>query len=364
MQLSDSSPTEALVGSGSDNYRFPDQETESETKNNTYDMLMTGRNSSLKLLEWLPSCKLEPGTTAEGSLSQAKSPNITLNEEIIFHRDADYGGGIRRRSLRDQTSPTPSFKPTMQSDRSARPPESTNISNLKVFLSKFFRNENVFPIPPLSRHELSLLSGVLTRKYGKPINFSRQEDLEANIQQIMGDGSHKRPEENYKFVFKRCLDYMKENFRRQHPEIKKALLDRRFYEHYFLKISEQTGLCLEHFFDPKNTPSEDPNIPKTINGTYIKNISKSEAFTREFKAFMNGSLRAENLASLQIKIDALVTKWEKVIAELNNIGEATARLRKDVETNKKAKLPWTIREIDDAITSVSWLFDQNTEKKP
>jgi hypothetical protein len=155
---------------------------------------------------------------------------------------------------------------------------------------------------------------------------------------------------------------MKDVFRRAHPEIKKKDMERRFYESYFLDISRSIGLPLEHFFDPKNGTSDGGNVPKTINGTYIKNISKSEAFKREFIAFMTSSLRQENLNSLQGKIDALITKWEKQIADGASVGETVAEIRTDIEKNKKAKLPWTIREIDEAIKSVLWLFDSNGDK--
>jgi hypothetical protein len=77
---------------------------------------------------------------------------------------------------------------------------------------------------------------------------------------------------------------------------------------------------------------------------------------------MTSSLRQENLNSLQGKIDALITKWEKQIADGASVGETVAEIRTDIEKNKKAKLPWTIREIDEAIKSVLWLFDSNGDK--
>lgn len=199
-------------------------------------------------------------------------------------------------------------------------------------------------------------------QYNSSKLISKREDLENNIKLILNDGSHKRPEENYKFVFKRCLDYMKEAFRKSHPEINKKNMERKFYEHYFLDISKETGIPLEHFFDPKNGACDEANVPKTINGTYIKNISKSDEFKKEFTAFMTGELRTENLNSLTGKIDALITKWEKQIADAKSLPDVIESIRKDIEKNKKAKLPWTIKEIDEAIKSVQWLFDSNGEK--
>lgn len=53
-----------------------------------------------------------------------------------------------------------------------------------------------------------------------------------NIDQIT---SKKRPEENYKFIFKKCIKNMKDEFERKNfsKKIKKNNLEEEFYKHYF-----------------------------------------------------------------------------------------------------------------------------------
>jgi hypothetical protein len=54
-------------------------------------------------------------------------------------------------------------------------------------------------------------------------------------------GSLKRPEENYKFIFKKTLKIMKENFREisKKKRIRKQDLENEFYLHYFRGVSQK-----------------------------------------------------------------------------------------------------------------------------
>lgn len=192
---------------------------------------------------------------------------------------------------------------------------------------------------------------------------SNIEDLENALNHIKLSASSKRPEENYKFVFKRCLDFMKENFREINPLVKKKDFERKFYEHYFLQISKDNDLPLECFFDPKNSLSKCENSPKTINTHYVENISRSQEFIKEFTDYMNNQLIDENKKALDGKIEALMLKWEKNVNEAKDFEKAIKSIKEEVEKNKKAKLPWTIREIDEAIKSVKSLFNSTAIKK-
>lgn len=70
-----------------------------------------------------------------------------------------------------KTGLKPSFSSPSERLANAKSRENTSISNLKSFLLQFFRNEKISPVPQLAPHELELLSGVLTRKYGKPFKL-------------------------------------------------------------------------------------------------------------------------------------------------------------------------------------------------
>lgn len=169
--------------------RTPRDETEMDTKNATFDMFMAKGNSvrPLPKLTGMAETPLQPLDSQSGPSPRRSSP-IRLPDDVIFHPgNTKMLSEFNRRSSR--TPDPPSFV-AVHPDRAERTPrgdradpspslerkdsrtrESSSITNLKHFIYKFFRNESVFPIPSLTRHELGLLSSVLTRKYGKPINF-------------------------------------------------------------------------------------------------------------------------------------------------------------------------------------------------
>ena len=53
--------------------------------------------------------------------------------------------------------------------------------------------------------------------------------------------SIKRPEENYKFIFKRCLKYMKEKLKAQNPDLKlgKKEFEKWFHQYYFQEVVDE-----------------------------------------------------------------------------------------------------------------------------
>lgn len=77
-----------------------------------------------------------------------------------------------------------------------------------------------------------------------------------SMNQLLNSCSSKRPEENYKFVFKKCLKYMKEDLKDQKKskkKLKKKEFEKFFYNYYFKDISEKEGIPIEHFYHPKNS---------------------------------------------------------------------------------------------------------------
>jgi hypothetical protein len=170
--------------------------------------------------------------------------------------------------------------------------------------------------------------------------------------------SLKRPEENYKFVFKRCLKHMKEAFRAGIPQrrVKKKDFDKAFYEHYFKAISDTEGISLENFYHPKNSQSKNKNLPKTINTGYIDNISKSKLFLKEFTDYLCFKLEEECRDIVDSKISGLINKWEHEFQLSNKDDKTIGDICNYIENNKKCKLPWTVNEVKEAIMVVKKLF--------
>lgn len=90
----------------------------------------------------------------------------------------------------------------------------------------------------LSNVEEWILFAVLNRKFGLDVDH-RHNDKEIRIDYIKMSidsiTSKKWPEENYKFIFKKCIKNMKDEFewRNFSKKIKKNNLEEEFYKHYF-----------------------------------------------------------------------------------------------------------------------------------
>ena len=170
--------------------------------------------------------------------------------------------------------------------------------------------------------------------------------------------SMKRPEENYKFVFKRCMRRMHENFKKQQKRMHRGRheVEDRFHRYYFEETARNTGLPLEAFKDPKSKNRKSGETMKTINSRYIDNISKSQKFISDFSQIMNHELISEYMKVIDSKFDSLFARWEEKLkgSSMNSGVEAICRY---IEDNKKCKLPWTIVEINSAIISVKNLFE-------
>ena len=91
-----------------------------------------------------------------------------------------------------------------------------------------------------------------------------------------------RPEERYKFIFKKVFKKLRCNFKNSLPDkkLKKEKVDEYFYEYYFKEISLRENLPLSMFISPTNISSR--THFKTINTQYIELVKKSKLFVRDF----------------------------------------------------------------------------------
>jgi hypothetical protein len=176
--------------------------------------------------------------------------------------------------------------------------------------------------------------------------------------ELSESASLKRPEENYKFVFKRCLKHMKEDFQNlKGDKLKKKDFEKSFYEYYFKSVSEKEKAPLESFYHPKNSKSKSKNCPKTINSSYIENIAKSQKFVTDFLKYLNKYLEKEYLEVIDGKINGLIQKWDHEYEESKQNEKTIEDICNYIEKNKKCKLPWTLKEVQEAILSVRKLFE-------
>lgn len=259
------------------------------------------------------------------------------------------------------------------SDESEDEGQSHDISSgLLNLLCKLFKEEETSSDDfILSISERGLLIDLLYRKFFKD-NSSRKAIvfLESNIESLSSDQlqSHvqevfklkvkKRPEENYKFVFKRALKEMKKNFIESQKQANQQKFNMRdlemsFYESYFGKIANEKGIPIEKFFHPRNEGRMGGISPKSFNNEYVKSICLSPQFVSEFKAILEVMPeRSKKMISSKLRL-----LGNKLTLGKQSDSEAELLKKKEyIRTERKCKLPWTLKEVREAVKMVNNLF--------
>ena len=175
--------------------------------------------------------------------------------------------------------------------------------------------------------------------------------------------SIKRPEENYKFVFKRCLKYMKETLKKKsdYSKLNKKEFEKSFTTYYFQEIADSNNLSIENYYHPKNSNQQSKSVVKTINSQYIGNIVQSKLFVTDFMSYLNDDLDREYKLVIKQKMKSLFERWEKEYQLSVDKEKAIENICQNIEKNIKCKLPWTITEVYSAIESVKQLFKENMD---
>lgn len=195
--------------------------------------------------------------------------------------------------------------------------------------------------------------------------------------------SLKRPEENYKYIFKKCLKKLKNKVgeKLDIKLCKKEEFERIFYEHYFKDIAIKEGLKIECFYQPRNNNNASnldleenrcsrknskktiqvskKDIPKTISCCYIQNISKSREFLDDFFDYLNNHLMNDHLANIDKKIKCLSSDWEILMDKEKSQEMLVEAICRKIEGNNKCKLPWTAKEVETAIDAARKMFFNN-----
>lgn len=237
-----------------------------------------------------------------------------------------------------------------------------NVHALHQVLRKYFKGHTISRKEvDLLPHEMTILRSIINRKYKNKIHFSDDPFfLNEKINELHDRCSSKRSEECYKFIFKRCIKYMRDDFKftkaRKSP---KCELETKFYESYFGEIASKENICLQSFYQPTNSLKKCKGMPKTINAEYMHNICKSQDFVSRFLDYAYNHLRYDYEHVIDAKIECLIKKWDEMLestdSEKNDVAEDITRY---IEKNRKCKLPWSLVEVDDALVALRKLFKE------
>ena len=179
----------------------------------------------------------------------------------------------------------------------------------------------------------------------------------------------KRKEERLKYIFKKSINHMQGNFKKQLPKWQQIqinskrdngmALDYLFYEHYFGQIARQLGVPIEKFFHFRNWKTRvDLNIPKSITKAYIRLISLNPKFISEIFYYIKNLLLKDVLRINSNKVASIVSKWEYFILKYKG-HDAYQKLEEKIKS-KRYKFPWGIIEIQRAIEdTLNYFYKSN-----
>lgn len=215
----------------------------------------------------------------------------------------------------------------------------------------------------LTDFEFTVFKSFVKRKFKINLIADIQKNpsqLKKQLLSISRENCKKRPEENYKFVFKRCIKKLKNDYAKSlGKKLKREAMEKSFYKFYFQEISERENMKLEQFYHPKNTPNRNEDVPKTINMEYIKNLTRSELFIERFFKYMKSDFQEDYEEVIDIKINRFFEKWEKLFQENEKEEVILKQILDYIEKNKKCKFPWSNIEVENAIKSVKGLFKED-----
>ena len=216
----------------------------------------------------------------------------------------------------------------------------------------------------LAAYENELLKCITAKKFTKEgvyhanseIARSEGEELAQLANQLYSKhASRKRKEEKIKFVFKHTLKNLKKAFFTAHDLHNSMESEVRFFTNYFTRIHVDRNLPLETFFDPLNTSHALNPKFKTLSKDYLALLFSSDNFRSDFLGYIDKEFVSDYQSNVSKKFKKLFKKLRKRMRQAGTgkyevvIGEFIEKFN----ANKRCKLPWTKREISDAIIGFS-----------
>lgn len=249
--------------------------------------------------------------------------------------------------------------------------------NVIILLSNILQNRNI----PSNNSIFDSLNNVerlfvflfLLRKKKKHknwthlnINTIRKSELEYFIKNFKDFTSVKRFEEEFKFLFKYAIQFLKKELETNKiiPYNKKDIF---LYEYYFNDISKEKNIPLTHFMDPSIIRKDKQKQIKTFGIQYLKILLSSEKFKKDFINFILKNIENIYLKKIKGKLTTIISwlserllnynplnfnkKFDSIQNQANVNPEDIKKfniLTNYLVFNNQCKLPWSLAEIKTA----------------
>ena len=180
----------------------------------------------------------------------------------------------------------------------------------------------------------------------------------------------KRLEEQLKFVLSRAeqsliVEFLGIEKGKSPEEIDKSLKTNRygvevdFYAKYFLELAKANSIPVEKFYFPRNKNKLVSNSHKTINKSYMSNITLNQTYIKKMIDYIQAKLLNVEKETIQTKINNKIEKWNAFLLrklnfekEENILEHFDNFINSNILDNDKFKLPWSVKQIESAISTV------------
>ena len=229
----------------------------------------------------------------------------------------------------------------------------------KLFLNKPLPKENL----TFSNNEKLIFHSILHKK---KIKFDENIELNEESMNKINRQFYKKKRETYlKFVFPKCVKYLRKVLTETHDtlfnnhlclkKLSKLNRDMIFYNHYFKEIAETQKIPIESFILFKNwTHRFSDHIPKSVNLQMVNLWKKNPTLVNDMLRYLNERFFKDFFDFNKEKIESLIIKWGSMVVDIGE--DKTVEKIVDSLKKKQSKLPWSLAEVEYAVQKTKSLL--------
>ena len=201
-------------------------------------------------------------------------------------------------------------------------------------------------------------------------NIDKQQFTTAFLNILVENEPLKRLEEQLKFVLSRAeqsliVEFLDKDKGKTPEQIDKSLKTNRykveveFYQKYFHEFAKCHRIPIEKFYFPRNKNKLVSNSHKTINKSYMGNITLNAIYVNKMTKYIHEHLLKVEKETIRTKINNKIDKWNSFLLRKLNfereediVEHFDNFINRNILDNDKFKLPWSVKQIESAISTV------------
>ena len=231
---------------------------------------------------------------------------------------------------------------------------------ISLFVTGNVKSEGV----DLFHEELQILKIIIYRKFKKHIDiryfifffiFSlNKKQLVQRLCSMARKSCLKKNEERWKFIYKKTIKALKQNFFIRHADKMVKPSEDDFLKYYFAECAAKDSVPLDFYKDPliqkyrkrkEKNKKLDNNCPKSINTRYLSLIFQSPHFVKDFFEYINKKFKEDYL-------NEIPEKFFLIFKNYISCNSSITFSKEYFQNNKRCKLPWTFHDVDLAIQAM------------